>query len=131
MFALVFVDSLLNLDFPGLRSLTVSVMFGGYYGGVLGLPVALIFGPLIHMLMLDHDVRRWHSYAAFGALIASCIFLLVLAASMHTPFYISGAVAASIILAGAIGGLTFWLIRRPDRDNLPGLPVDSPHDKKA
>jgi hypothetical protein len=83
-------------------------------GLILGIPSSFTLGLLVHTLLVRRGlVRVWH-YAFFGMLIAmTTAFSLALVIGSWTTF---GATAIFFGLCGAIGGLTFWLIRRPDRD---------------
>ena len=66
---------------------------------------------------------------ALAGLVAGATFTLVIAAPIAfsatgLPFLMIGAGT------GLVASLTFWLIRRPDRDNLPDLPTDPTHEQK-
>jgi len=95
---------------------TFDLLFGTVsIGAAAGCPAAFILGPPIHIWL---QYRRWvgvHHYIAFGALIG-----LITALALAVFFMQAGGAIAiigfMIIFAGAIGGLVFWLIRRPDRD---------------
>lgn len=84
-------------------------------GACIGWPAALAFGFPAHALMLR---RRWTGpwrYAGLGALIGlvMTIVLAIFLAQTGAAVFVIGFM---IVLAGAIGGLVFWLIRRPDKD---------------
>lgn len=102
--------------------LIAAVMYGGTFGLVPSLLVAL---PLHHYFVR----KRWSSAVQNGvlglvaAILSLSLFLAVLSIWIRgpSPFMYPGAyiAIASLGVAGIPGGLSFWIIRRPDRDSPP------------
>lgn len=86
-------------------------LFGGYYGAI----PSLLVGWPVHLLMQRLKLVRMYAYAGGGLLIGIfCLGILWLV--FGGSGYISLGLHTMFAAAGAIGGLAFWLIRRPDRD---------------
>jgi hypothetical protein len=83
-------------------------------GAMLGWPAAFLAWP-VHAWLL----KRGHTSALIYILLGTaCATLLAIAGALLDWAYISllGLMLVGLVISGAIGGLTFWLIRRPDRD---------------
>ena len=84
---------------------------------VAGVPLSLIAGLPVHLLLTKLRMVGWLTYAVGGGAIALAGMVVVqetLGWRFYAPF-----VLAVVGGGGAIGGLAFWLIRRPDRDAPP------------
>lgn len=97
-------------------------------GAIYGWPIAFIIGWPAHAYLAKRGDAALSAYIVLGACIALALALLLIFAQRLWANWLSFAFFAT---AGAITGLTFWLIRRPDRDTGPPLPADSPHDHGA
>lgn len=111
------------------------LQMGAMLGAYVGFPVAFLFGWPIHVGLMQRNASKALYYVLFGALIAIATFAVATTVTgyhfrlvLDWQFILTG---LSFLTAGAIGGLTFWLIRRPDRDNQCALRAESPHDQKA
>lgn len=111
------------------------LQMGAMLGAYAGWPVAFLFGWPIHVGLMQRNASKAPYYVLFGAFIATATFVVATTVTgylfrfiLDWQFILTG---LSFLTAGAIGGLVFWLIRRPDRDNQSALPTDSPLDEKA
>jgi hypothetical protein len=109
-----FVDA----DFGQILINIFIVTSGGFMlGGILGWPVMLALGLPTHALLIRKTTAKaWH-YAIAGLIAGFAAGLLRFVTER------SGAPASELTLLLAIGGvsgvitaLTFWIIRRPDKD---------------
>lgn len=96
--------------------LQLAVALGAY----VGLPVAFLFGWPIHVALMQRKTSKAMHYALFGALCAVVTFMIATTITgyvfrfiFHWEFALTG---LSFLTAGAIGGIVFWFVRRPDRD---------------
>jgi hypothetical protein len=99
------------------------LIMGVIFGATFGLIPSILVGLPLHHYFVHMKWNRALHYAALGAGIAPAALLLM------TLVFLSGQgtwlnlqVALTFLLiafAGAVGGLTFWIIRRPDRDTPP------------
>ena len=88
---------------------------------ILGYPVALLFGLPAYWLLFKLGFRKWPVYVATCALLGIISWLLadyiIFTAFDHRPIatrnIIEGAEFGAI--CGAIAGIAFWRIARPDR----------------
>jgi hypothetical protein len=123
---LAFVGSTLSPGNP-IDGLRLSVFAIGAFGGlVLGMPISIFIAWPLHLFLLERHWTRLAFYIAPGALLAMLPYI---------PFatYVSQSSSSAMLawsavcfaIAGAIGALLFWLIRRPDRDTPPTLDVAS------
>lgn len=109
-------------------NLPAAMSMGFLIGAFLGLPAALTLGLPIHLLLLRYGWTSLLHYSAFGAVIAFAMQSTLMLAFNGLSFLGAehGIWALSLLtaLAGAIGGLVFWLIRRPDRDARGAQPAE-------
>lgn len=98
----------------GPTSATLTFALPIMYGALFGWPVAFVIGWPIHIVLQLQRANSALHYAIFGAAVACTLLPLVLISGALTGFL--GLFTSGVGLAGAIGGLAFWLIRRPDRD---------------
>jgi LytS/YehU family sensor histidine kinase len=105
-------------DFSQILINTMLVGASGFMlGGLLGWPVMLAFGLPMHAILIRRTpAKAWHY--AVGGLLAGLI-----AGFLRYSMQAGEATVNDLTLflaiggvAGAIGALMFWLIRRPDRD---------------
>jgi drug/metabolite transporter (DMT)-like permease len=101
------------------------ISFGALGGAFLGIPTALIAGPPVYLLMKRDRMARASHFAFFGGMTALLPCLLVCGPMVLSSPAAAGPIVALFALAGAIGGLVFWFIRRPDRDIAPAAPRPS------
>jgi len=95
-------------------------------GGIVGLVPALIVGlPLHHYFVRKRWNRALH-YAAIGAAVGALSILVIMFvfqmwSSGMNPLPLPGLYmfVGMFAVSGTAGGLTFWIIRRPDRDTPP------------
>jgi hypothetical protein len=109
--------------------LAFCVLGGALQGLIYGTLAMLLLGAPAHLFLRARTSAGATVYALAG-LVAGAIFTLVIAAPIAfnatgLPFLMIGAGT------GLVASLTFWLIRRPDRDNLPDLPTDPTHEQKG
>lgn len=100
-----------------LLKLHAVISTGFLAGAFLGLPASLLLGPFAHLLLLRQGWTSLLHYCTFGTVIAlavQCTVMLGFSGLFVAPGTWRVALLAAI--AGAIGGVAFWLIRRPDRD---------------
>lgn len=94
---------------------------GAVLGAYLGWPTAFLFGWPIHVGLLDRNATKLRHYVGLGAVIGVTLFLTVTLVTGAVRFALDpsfASLALTSTAAGALGGLTFWLIRRPDRDRV-------------
>ncbi len=89
---------------------------------VIGVPVSFVFGLAIHVALERASISNLLAYAGAGAalgIIALELFLLSRGdgASFEYGIPVLGG------LCGGLSALTFWFIRRPDRDALSAPPT--------
>lgn len=96
-------------------------------GGIVGLAPALVVGlPMHHYLVR----RQWNGavhYGALGAGVGALSVVVVMtifqvwAGGGMFPFLLPGfyMILGLFTVSGTAGGLSFWIIRRPDRDTPP------------
>jgi hypothetical protein len=86
-----------------------------------------------HEQAVETSRRKWRWYAAFGALAGACAgVVLGLLISIFRPEALLWNVLAWTVAAvsyGVMAASTFWLIRRPDRDQ--PSPAASPNATSA
>jgi hypothetical protein len=105
---------------PGsLLDLTIfAVLVGGYYGATMGIPTALVLGWPLHALLIRLRISHALAYAIIGSALALLAYLFFTSSRLVLlPYFLVDLLnSGAAVLAGAIGGWIFWLIRRPDRD---------------
>jgi hypothetical protein len=122
--------SLLEGSLRGFVAMAVyAVPIGAITGGVTGWPVTALLGPAADRYMRK---RRWTGaghYLLAGAVLGVIPVLVVM---MFTASAIIGrldgapgvlgmaAISLVFLLASGVGGLVFWMIRRPDRSTQSG-----------
>jgi hypothetical protein len=111
-----------------LPALLASILAGLVAGTLVGLPIALLVGFPVHLFMKRRGLVRLYHYMALGGLIALLPFAVISGSPLATSPDLNVQFGMAFGLAGAIGGLIFWLIRRPDRDVGPGSQAASPED---
>lgn len=100
---------------------------GVFQGVIYGSLAMVILGLPRHELLLKRTKARAWMYAAAG-LIAGAAFgaIFALPALLASPQVVSSAALLPLgATAGAAAAMTFWLIRRPDRDAPPKPPEPS------
>lgn len=113
---MILLASILTPSSNALMMLHVSILAGLIAGAIFGVPAALLVGWPVHLLMKWRGVKRRHHYMLVGALIAVLPLAVSSGSALLASPNLGVPLAISFLLAGAIGGVTFWLIRRPDRD---------------
>lgn len=98
------------------ETLRFSVMAGAMYGGLLGGIPSLLVGWPLHLAMQRAGWKRWWAYVGLGLLLALIAGFGIGPVFGLELMYFGGAIVLMLLISGAIGGLVFWLVRRPDRD---------------
>lgn len=101
-------------------TMSATLGIGTFFGATFGQLATFGIGLPAHLWLKKHTTRRAWMYAAVGAgagLIFGGVFVygMLFGRSIAAPADIATLALASIT-AGAIGGLIFWVIRRPDKD---------------
>jgi hypothetical protein len=92
-------------------TLWIVPLFGLGYTMVFGLPLAIVFGNLLHALLSHFGQRKVFIYFLGGAIGGGLV------AGVAFPFFQQNLFMSGVcVVAAAAGMTTFWLIRRPDRD---------------
>jgi ABC-type uncharacterized transport system permease subunit len=116
-------------------TLSGMIFIGTFLGATWGQLATALVGLPAHVWLMHYTQRRSWMYAAAGA-VAGIIFGAIFVGpplfgqAPPTVADLAMALTASAI-AGAAGGLTFWLIRRPDRDVHPGRKSAPTQDIRA
>jgi hypothetical protein len=103
--------------FGGTDNPFVALILGAYGGGILGAPGAIIFGWPLHLLLLKQRWTHLAVYVSLGAMLGVVSSLLV--ASLLGQALVQVLFSQLVLVlafSGAVGGLVFWQIRRPERD---------------
>ena len=106
-------------------TLRFGVTAGAMYGGLLGVVPSFLVGWPLHIVMQRLRLTQWWAYIALGLLLAAVAGLLVAPTFGMSVIYFGAGIMLMLAMSGAIGGLVFWLIRRPDRD-APASPPAAP-----
>jgi hypothetical protein len=95
------------------------VAMGAMGGAAFGLIPAFVLGLPAHLLLLRIGRTSRTAYALAGAGIGLIVFagIQVIFAMPVLAVFVVYAVMAFVPVAGVIGALIFWAIRRPDRDH--------------
>lgn len=94
-----------------LFALTVGVVAGGLFG----IPAAFALGWPLHVVLQCRKITGLTVYLAVGSALAVMTNVpFVISAGRDLPFG-DGVTLIACLVTGAIAGLVFWLIRRPDR----------------
>jgi len=101
-------------------TLPTTLGMGIFIGATWGQLATFVIGLPAHLWLKQNTTRRAWMYASAGA-IAGLIFGAVFVYGMLFGRSIGAAadiaaLALASLTAGALGGLAFWLIRRPDKD---------------
>lgn len=86
------------------------------YAVVFGIPITIVIGTPAYLVLKKLGANGFAVYLVGGAIIA---IIGAMSAAALTGWGMGLFVSGFILLiasSGGIGGLTFWLIRRPDRD---------------
>lgn len=110
-------------------TLSSTLGIGTFFGATWGQLATFAIGLPAHLWLKRKTAGQAWMYAFAGAgagLIFGVVFVygMVFGRSLAALAEIAALVLASLT-AGAIGGLAFWLIRRPDRDAQPRPPETS------
>mgnify|MGYP000901177172 FL=1 len=110
------------------ETLRFSLMAGAMYGGLLGGIPSLLVGWPLHLAMQRAGWKQWWAYAGLGVVLALIAGFGIGPVFGLELMYFGGAIVLMLLMSGAIGGLIFWLIRRPDRDAVtaPSPPAHPP-----
>lgn len=99
------------------------ILMGTVVGGTAGLIPAFLVGLPLHHYLVRMKWNGAKHYAALGAgvAIATTLVLLMIFLGGQGAWLNPGVAIflAIVSFAGVMGGLTFWIIRRPDRDAPP------------
>lgn len=104
------------------------IVLGGAVGGSVGLVPAYLVGLPLHHYLARRRRNDASTYAGMGAAVtlttAAILFFLFPASPAISKIVIGAVLLPLAPIGGAVGGLTFWFIRRPDRDavNAPPQP---------
>lgn len=110
-------DPVATLVFIGTIAMSAGVAYA--------LPVALSFGWLIHILLMRIRLIDRSIYICASASLAIATFRVAFAEVFeHSSVAETMPVIVILGIAGGVGGLIFWILRRPDRDALsaPRIP---------
>ena len=97
-------------------TLRLGLTLGPLYGGLLGIIPSILVGWPLHMAMQRAGLKLWWHYAVLGVILAAIAAPLVSPLMGLDVIYLGIAIMLMMAGSGAIGGLVFWLVRRPDRD---------------
>lgn len=92
------------------------VAFMSVVGSVVGLLATFTLGLPWHLVAQWRQWRRAHGYVLAGCVCGLALGLPVMLATNQTGAFAGFVFVAWGAAAGAVSGLTGWLIRRPDRD---------------
>ena len=108
------------------ETLTFGTTAGALYGGMLGIIPSFLVGWPLHMVLQRAGLQQWWAYIVLGVILATVAGLLV--APVFGLNVIEFGLGIMLMMAGsgAIGGIVFWLIRRPDRDPIASPPPEHP-----
>ena len=109
--------------FESMRALGPFTFFFLIYSVLLGIPISLVIGPPAYLGLKKLGVNGFVAYlvggAAIGMLGAISVGMLT---GWSVGLFLFPGLSVLISCGGGIGGLTFWLIRRPDRDVVSAQP---------
>lgn len=97
-----------------------AIVRGAFFGGAVGIVPALVLGLPAHVALLDKRIIGLGPYIGVFVGIAMVVFLVTAMFSGMGSMFATLPIAVVLIaamysFAGAVSGLIFWLIRRPDR----------------
>lgn len=94
------------------NAVIVLVIYGFVVGAVVGIPLMATLGVLIHRRLQSIGRTQWGVYMFAGQIggILASVALIAFGGAGYIWFL------PIILLGGALTGVFFWLIRRPDRD---------------
>jgi len=93
-------------------SLSLGAVFGAYIGAV----PSLVIGWPLHVVLLRKGWTYPLAYCALGLVLAFVAFALIGPLFGFGSIYAYQIGAPVLVLAGVVGGLVVWAIRRPDHD---------------
>ena len=102
--------------FVGPTSATLTFALPIMYGAAVGWPAGLLVGWPVHALLQRGSIVSPLPYIALGGLIALIPPSALMGLNILRAPDIFVTPSGILVLAGAVAGLVFWLIRRPDRD---------------
>lgn len=105
-----------------LPSVRLALVLGLVFGFIMGVPVSATLGLALHTMLVETKRTSAIAYAMAGAPAGVCT---VLAMGLLDGRFYSWLLLPSCG-AGALAGMCFWLIRRPDRDAAPNPPTSAP-----
>ncbi len=127
-----FADEFTHSNDADMHTVGISdmLLLGTLIGATWGQLPILVLSITAHNRLMEFTTRKAWMYAAAGAgagLVFGGLFVggMLFGQTLGEPANIASLVVASLA-AGTTGGMTFWLIRRPDQDSRPGLQADSP-----
>lgn len=106
-------------------SLRFSLTGGAFYGGMFGVLPSFIVGWPLHLVLQRIHMTGWWAYVALGIGLSAIAGFIVAPLFGLSPTYLDTELRVMLFTCGAIGGLVFWFIRRPDRDAISTTP--QPH----
>ncbi len=127
-----FVGSLIDFSNPGfdwgafasLRALGPVTFYFLIYAALLGIPMSLVIGTPAYLALRKLGLNGFIVYLFVGAAIGFIGAMSVGALSgWGIGLFLVPWLSVLISCGGGIGGLTFWLIRRPDRDAVSPSPT--------
>lgn len=119
---LALAAAIMNPSSGALIILHVSIMVGFIAGAVFGVPAALLVGLPMHLIMMRTGIVGRRYYATMGGVIAVLLCVTLSGPAMLTSRTLSATLVAAFALGGTVGGIVFWSIRRPDREE----PAETP-----
>jgi hypothetical protein len=112
------ITTLLAGDLTGPLGSAAGILFlGGWFGALMGIIPAFVFGWPLHVVLLRTGKTHLLAYVGLGTVLALLAFVVVYVLYDFGGYWLDTVLelGPAIALAGAIGATTFWFIRRPDR----------------
>ena len=122
-----FADRITHPSEDGFHSIAPAeiLMLGSAIGATWGQLPILVLSLNAHTQLMKHTTRKAWMYSAAGAsagLIFGALFVGGILFGLQVNLTDIASLIPASLFAGAIGGLVFWLIRRPDRDATASAP---------